>query len=205
MLGQLICALGCTEPIALAYAAALARLVLGCEPEKIAVGCSGNIVKNVKSVTVPNSGGMRGVEAAAVLGAVGGDASAALETLEGVTDEHIARTRELLEREGYVEVSLIEGGPNLYIEVRAEALGHVAEVAISEHHTNVVRCTRDGVPTSISRCAPRPWATWRRSPSRSTTPTWCAARATASRRTVCAPPRAPGGTWRMRARERARS
>ena len=145
---ELICALGCTEPIALAYAAALARLVLGCEPEQLAVGCSGNIIKNVKSVTVPNSGGMRGVEAAAVLGAVGGNAAAALETLEGVTEADIARTRELLGREGYVSVSLVEGVPNLYIEVRAEALGHVAEVAISEHHTNVVRCTRDGAPAN---------------------------------------------------------
>lgn len=145
---ELICALGCTEPIALAYAAALARLVLGCEPEQLAVGCSGNIIKNVKSVTVPNSCGMRGVEAAAVLGAVGGNAAAALETLEGVTDADIARTRELIGREGYVSVSLVEGVPNLYIEVRAKALGHVAEVAISEHHTNVVRCTRDGVPAN---------------------------------------------------------
>lgn len=149
--GELICALGCTEPIALAYAAALARLVLGCEPEKLTAGCSGNIIKNVKSVTVPNSGGMRGVEAAAVLGAVGGDASAALETLEGVTNADIVRTRELLAREDYIDISLIEGVPNLYIEVRAEALGHAAEVAISEHHTNVVRCTRDGVP-AIQLC-----------------------------------------------------
>lgn len=149
--GELICALGCTEPIALAYAAALARLVLGCEPEKLTVGCSGNIIKNVKSVTVPKSGGMRGVEAAAVLGAVGGDASAALETLEGVTNADIVRTRELLAREDYIDISLIEGVPNLYIEVRAEALGHAAEVAISEHHTNVVRCTRDGVP-AIQLC-----------------------------------------------------
>lgn len=146
--GELICALGCTEPIALAYAAALARLVLGCEPEKLTVGCSGNIIKNVKSVTVPNSGGMRGVEAAAVLGAVGGDATAALETLEGVTEGDLARARELLGRDGYIVVSLIERVPNLYIEVRAEALGHVAEVAISEHHTNVVRCTRDGIPAN---------------------------------------------------------
>ncbi len=146
--GELICALGCTEPIAVAYAAALARLVLGCEPEAMRVGCSGNIIKNVKSVTVPNSGGMRGVEAAAVLGAVGGNAAAALEVLEGVDDAHRARTVELLGSDGYCEVSLVEGVPNLYIDVCAEALGHVAEVAISEHHTNVVRCTRDGVPAN---------------------------------------------------------
>ena len=146
--GELICALGCTEPIAVAYAAALARLVLGCEPEALKVGCSGNIIKNVKSVTVPNSDGMRGVEAAAVLGAVGGNAAAALEVLETVTDADRAHARELLARPGYCDVELVEGVPNLYIEVRAEALGHTAEVAISEHHTNVVRCTRDGVPAT---------------------------------------------------------
>ena len=71
---ELVPALGCTEPIALAYAAAKAREVLGCFPEQMDVFCSGNIIKNVKSVTVPNSGGLHGIEAAAVLGAVGGDA-----------------------------------------------------------------------------------------------------------------------------------
>ncbi|MDY2777125.1 MAG: L-serine ammonia-lyase, iron-sulfur-dependent, subunit alpha, partial [Collinsella sp.] len=94
---------------------------------------------------------MRGVEAAAVLGAVGGDAAAALEVLESITDADRARARELLSVAGYCDVELVEGVPNLYIEVRAEALGHVSEVAISEHHTNVVRCTRDGV-AAIQLC-----------------------------------------------------
>ena len=62
---ELVCALGCTEPIAVAYAAALASQTLGCEPDHMDVACSGNIIKNVKSVTVPNSGGMHGIEAAA--------------------------------------------------------------------------------------------------------------------------------------------
>ena len=57
---ELVCALGCTEPIAVAYAAALASQTLGCEPDHMDVACSGNIIKNVKSVTVPNSGGMHG-------------------------------------------------------------------------------------------------------------------------------------------------
>lgn len=143
---ELICALGCTEPIAVAYASALARRVLGVEPSRIVVACSGNIIKNVKSVTVPNSDGMRGVEAAAVLGAVGGNADGSLEVLQAVDEDDRHRTRELLERDGYCEVELIEGVPNLYIEVRAHGDGHVAEVAISEHHTNVIRCTLDGVP-----------------------------------------------------------
>ena len=148
---ELICALGCTEPIAVAYAAALARRVLGAEPVRLSVRCSGNIIKNVKSVIVPNSDGMRGVEAAAVLGAVGGNAAGALEVLEGVDDADRARTRELLARGGYCDVILAEGVPNLYIDVRAQAAGHVAEVAISGHHTHVVCCTLDGRPVS-ARC-----------------------------------------------------
>ena len=83
--GELLTALGCTEPIALAYGAAIARKVFGSLPEHMDVYCSGNIIKNVKSVTVPNSGGMRGIEAAAVLGAVGGCPEKKLEVLEGTT------------------------------------------------------------------------------------------------------------------------
>lgn len=70
---ELVPALGCTEPIALAYAAAKAKEVLGKMPDHITMRCSGNIIKNVKGVKVPNSGGMKGVEAAAVLGITGGD------------------------------------------------------------------------------------------------------------------------------------
>ena len=143
---ELVCALGCTEPIAVAYASALACRVLGREPEEIRVRCSGNIIKNVKSVTVPNSDGMRGVEAAAVLGAVGGSADAVLEVLEDVDGTARARARELLAQPGYCDVSLVEGVPNLYIEVAAEAAGHTAEIVISGHHTAVVRCALDGVP-----------------------------------------------------------
>lgn len=87
------------------------------------VACSGNIIKNVKSVTVPNSGGMHGIEAAAVLGAVGGDAKSALEVLESVNDEDRARVAELLADAGYCDVSLVEGVPNLYIKVTATAGG----------------------------------------------------------------------------------
>ncbi len=80
---ELVVALGCTEPIAIAYAAARARQVLGEMPEHCTVHCSGNIVKNVMGVTVPNSGGLRGIDVAAVLGIVGGDAERELAVLEG--------------------------------------------------------------------------------------------------------------------------
>ena len=81
---ELIPALGCTEPIAIAYAAAKARQVLGEKPQRIHLRCSGNIIKNVKGVAVPNAGGLKGVEAAAILGAIGGDADRELEVLQAV-------------------------------------------------------------------------------------------------------------------------
>ena len=71
---ELIPAMGCTEPIAIAYAAAKARDVLGGMPDKVEIGVSSNIIKNVKGVTVPNSGGLKGIDVAAVLGIVGGNA-----------------------------------------------------------------------------------------------------------------------------------
>ena len=84
---ELIPAMGCTEPIAIAYAAAEARRLLGEMPTRITVNCSGNMIKNVKGVTVPNSGGQKGIEVAAILGMVGGDPDKKLEVIAGVTDE----------------------------------------------------------------------------------------------------------------------
>lgn len=140
---ELIPALGCTEPIAVAYAAAKARAVLGCLPERIHLCCSGNIVKNVKSVTVPHSGGMRGLDAAAVLGVVGGDADRALEVLEGITPEHIAMCRKLLEGD-FFSCSVKEGVEKLYIDAAVSAGGHSARVTIANCHTRITHISRDG-------------------------------------------------------------
>ena len=82
---ELLPAMGCTEPVAVAYAGALARRALGSLPERVEIEVSRNIVKNVKSVVVPNTGGMRGLEAAAAIGIVAGDADGQLEVLAGVT------------------------------------------------------------------------------------------------------------------------
>ncbi len=87
---ELVPAMGCTEPIALAYCSAKARSVLGVLPDKVLVEVSGNIVKNVKSVIVPNSGGRRGIEAAAAVGILAGREDLELEVLSKVTDEDIA-------------------------------------------------------------------------------------------------------------------
>ena len=84
---ELIPAMGCTEPIALAYASARCREVLGAAPEHIDAYCSGNMIKNVRCVSIPNSQGMIGIEAACALGALAGDASKCMEVLEAVDDE----------------------------------------------------------------------------------------------------------------------
>ncbi len=140
---ELVCALGCTEPIALAYACALAGRILGGACEHLHMLCSGNIIKNVKSVVVPNSEGMKGVEAASVLGLIGGDALARLEVLESVGHEHVERARELI-AQGFCSVELLEGVPNLYIIAQARGAGHAAQVVIADRHTNVCAVSRDG-------------------------------------------------------------
>jgi L-cysteine desulfidase len=89
--------MGCTEPIAVAFAAAKARQVLGTMPEKILIRCSANIIKNVKGVTVPNTGGLKGIDTAAIAGIVSDRADANLEVLAGLTEEDIAEIRRLKE------------------------------------------------------------------------------------------------------------
>lgn len=140
---ELVPALGCTEPIAIAYAAAKARDVLGCFPESVEMCCSGNIIKNVKGVTVPNSGGLKGIDVAAVLGVVGGDASRELEVLEGITDQDIEKTKRLVE-EGFCSCTLQDGVENLYIVAKAIADGHYAEVTIINRHTFITKIEKDG-------------------------------------------------------------
>ena len=88
---EMIPAMGCTEPIALAYGAARAREILGKEPERIVAKCSGNIIKNVRCVIIPNSGGLKGIPAGVILGAVAGDASLNMEVLSKVDEKGRAR------------------------------------------------------------------------------------------------------------------
>lgn len=148
---ELVPALGCTEPIALAYAAAKARKVLGVFPEKAEVLCSGNIIKNVKGVKVPNSGGRKGIETAVVLGIVGGDPEKKLEVLESVTEEDRIKTQELV-REGYCSCTLKEGVSNLFIEVHVEGNGSSAVVRIEHEHTNITYISRDGEVVYEKNC-----------------------------------------------------
>ena len=94
---ELVPAMGCTEPIAVAYCAAIARRILAKDPERVEVEASGNIIKNVKSVIVPNTDGRRGVEAAAAVGIVAGDDSRGLEVIAGVTEEEKRQLSQFLE------------------------------------------------------------------------------------------------------------
>ena len=143
---ELVPALGCTEPIALAYAAAKAKEVLGKMPDHITMRCSGNIITNVKGVKVPNSGGMKGVEAAAVLGITGGDPSQALEVLEHVTDREIDEAEKLL-KAGFCDCVLKDDVANLYIEAYAvckKTEKSEALVVIEDEHTNITHIEKDG-------------------------------------------------------------
>lgn len=139
---ELIPAMGCTEPIAVAFAAAKARNVLGCMPETIIAICSGNIIKNVKSVIVPNSGGQRGIEAAAVLGAVAGKSDLGLQVISQVTPEQSAEAKILLSK-GMCTCKLAEGVDNLYIHIIASAGANSAEVEIRTKHDHISRIIKN--------------------------------------------------------------
>lgn len=140
---ELVPALGCTEPIAIAYAAAVAAQHAGGELCSIEVQCSGNIIKNVKSVVVPNSENMRGIEAAALLGALGGDPEKKLEVLASVRKEHIDMARKL-EAQGTCRVSLLEGRTGLFLRLTLVSSAHTVSVTICDNHTNIIRIEKDG-------------------------------------------------------------
>ena len=140
---ELVPAMGCTEPIALAYGAARAREVLGREPERIAARCSGNIIKNVRCVTIPNSGGLTGIAASVILGAVAGDASRNMEVLEGVTDQGRARAKELLDAE-VCGVELLNSPVPLHFVIEMSAGEDTVSLEIKYDHINVTRIVKNG-------------------------------------------------------------
>ena len=139
---ELVCAMGCTEPIAIAYCAAVARKALGTLPSEIDVAASGNIIKNVKSVIVPNTGGLRGIEAAAAIGALAGDAEAGLQVVSHVTPDEIAALPGYLEQTAF-SISAAESEFLLDIEVTVRANGHFATVRAVQEHTNIVLVETD--------------------------------------------------------------
>ncbi len=150
---ELIPAMGCTEPIALAYAAATAREVLNDLPVRVRILVSGNIIKNVKSVIVPNTGGMKGIPAAAAAGIVAGDASRRLEVLSQVTEEQQGQMKAYLDTTPIV-VEPVERGHIFDIEVRVYSESHKVAVRIVDFHTNIVTIRMDGkeLPVEPQSC-----------------------------------------------------
>ena len=136
-------AMGCTEPIAIAYAAAKARAVLGAMPDRLRVEVSGNIIKNVKSVVVPHTGGLRGIPAAAAAGVVAGDPEAELEVLSDVTPGQIAAMPAFLEAVP-IEVRCADTGHIFDIKITAFRGEDSAFTRIVDYHTNLVRVEHNG-------------------------------------------------------------
>lgn len=140
---ELIPALGCTEPVAVALAAAAAREALGCLPERLLVEVSNNIIKNVKSVVVPNTGGCRGIEAAAAVGTVAGNAAKALEVINLVTEQQRKEMRLFL-AEKEIIVRPCAGDAVFDITVTAyDCQGNRASARIKDTHTNIVLVRRN--------------------------------------------------------------
>ena len=140
---ELIPAMGCTEPIAIAYAAAKAKEVLGQLPDKVVVEVSGNILKNVKSVVVPHTGGLRGIPAAAAIGIVAGDSAKELEVLSQITEAQIAQTRGFLDQVP-VQVHYADTPHIFDIMITVYKGADSAFVRIAEHHTNLVCIRKNG-------------------------------------------------------------
>lgn len=142
---ELIAASGCTEPIAIAYAAAVATAELGVFPEHIQVQASGNLIKNAMGVVIPNSGGMKGISAAAILGALSGQPSLKLEVLSTLTKDDIKRANELTKSSEFSAISFLESDNPLHVIITLTHEQDTVAVEILENHTNVVSVAKNGI------------------------------------------------------------
>lgn len=140
---ELVPAMGCTEPIALAYAAAKAREVLGEIPDKVVVEASGSIIKNVKSVIVPNTNHLKGIPAAVAAGVVAGKAEKKLEVIASVTIEEVKQIQKYLHSKEII-VLHIDSGITFDIVVSVYKDNSYAKVRIANYHTNIVLIEKDG-------------------------------------------------------------
>ena len=140
---ELIPAMGCTEPIALAYAAAKAREVLGEIPDRMWIGASGSIIKNVKSVIVPNTNHLKGIPAAAAAGIVAGEAEKELEVISEVSEEKRNQIAEFL-GQTEITVDFIDNGIVFDIIIEVYKGASSAKVRIANYHTNIVRIEKNG-------------------------------------------------------------
>jgi len=141
---ELIPAMGCTEPIAIAYCSAKARTVLGMLPDKIKVEASGNIIKNVKSVVIPNTGGRRGIAAAAAIGALAGDETKGLEVISKISDDSKTKLGEYLTE---TEITTLPADSDYALDIRISAYKDKSSAIVRtvNEHTNIVYVEKDGV------------------------------------------------------------
>ncbi len=140
---ELVPAMGCTEPIALAYAAAKAREVLGCLPDRVCIEASGSIIKNVKSVIVPNTDHLKGIPAAATAGIIAGKPEKELEVIAEVSQEDTRKMKEYLETTP-ITVEHVDHGITFEIIVTVYHEESYAKVRIANYHTNIVLIEKDG-------------------------------------------------------------
>ena len=140
---ELVPAMGCTEPIAVAYAAAVAARELGCRPDRVEIRVSGNIIKNVKSVVVPNTGGLRGLGAAAAAGIVCGDPELELQVISKITPQQHPLIAAYLD-EARFTIAESDSGYIFDIDMRLYAGAHTARCRIAGFHTNIIRIEHDG-------------------------------------------------------------
>lgn len=140
---EMMPAMGCTEPISLAYAAAKARQILGCDPEFIKVYASGNMIKNVRCVRIPNSGGLTGIEVAVTLGAMGGDPERGMKVLETVTDDTRKAIKNFINT-GHCDVDYLDSDIPLHFIVEETAGPDYVSVEIRYDHTNISKIIKNG-------------------------------------------------------------
>ena len=140
---ELVPAMGCTEPIAIAYGAAKARAILGRLPERVEVMASGNIIKNVKSVVVPNTGGLKGIEAAAAAGIVAGQEDRILEVISEVTD---AQKEEIAAFMNACPIRVVSDESDIIfaITLTLSAGEDTVRLVIADYHTHIVLIERNG-------------------------------------------------------------
>lgn len=140
---ELVPAMGCTEPIALAYAAAKAREVLGEKPDTVKIGASGSIIKNVKSVIVPNTDHLKGIPAAAAAGIIAGKPEKELEVIAEVSKEQIEEMKDFLQNAD-ISVEYVDNGITFDIIVTETKGESSATVRIANYHTNIVLIEKNG-------------------------------------------------------------
>ena len=139
---EIIPAEGCTEPIAIAYAAAKATQILGKKPERMHISCSGNIIKNVKSVIVPNSGGLIGIGVSAAMGAFAGNPDKELMVISNTTPEQLIEVRAFLDKKS-IHIQHANVSDKLYIKVKLFAGNESASVELKQRHTNITEIIKN--------------------------------------------------------------